>query len=261
MTESTMNEYLQLPARGGPKGRALSALALMLSLSLSACQLSKPVPAPAQIESMSMRAAQQGDVVAESRLRDWAQRQAPVAQRELGLLYLTRPAQRADAQRLFMQAARAGDREAAFQLAETLRNGAPGIPAAPDQAIPWYRQAAQQQHARAALMLGMLFNNGEGAGADNTQGAKWLATASGLGNAHAMFLLSNAYREGHGVERDEARARQLLEEAAEHEYPPAIQELAMTVQTGDTLSARDELRAAHLFKEATEHRHNNWNHF
>lgn len=242
-----------------PKGQTLFALALMLTL--SACQLSKPVPAPAQIESMSMRAAQQGDVVAESRLRDWAQRQAPVAQRELGLLYLTRPAQRPEAQRLFMQAARAGDAEAAFQLAQMLRNGAPGIAAAPDQAIPWYRQAAQQKHARAALMLGMLFNNGEGVGADHAQGARWLAVSSDLGNAHAMFLLSNAYREGRGVEQDEAHARRLLEEAAEHEYPPAIQELAMAVQTGDALSTKDELRAAHLLKEATEHRHNNWNRF
>ncbi|MBA5639676.1 sel1 repeat family protein [Duganella sp. LX20W] len=230
-------------------------------LSLSACQLNKPVPAPAQIESMSMRAAQQGDVVAESRLRDWAQRQVPVAQRELGLLYLTRPEQRAEAQRLFMQAARAGDTEAAFQLAQMLRNGAPGIAAAPEQAIPWYRQAAQQKHARAALMLGMLFNNGEGVAVDHAQGARWLSVSSDLGNAHAMFLLSNAYSEGRGVERNEAYARRLLEEAAEHEYPPAIQELAMTVQMGDALSAKDELRAAHLLKEANEHRHNNWNRF
>lgn len=254
-----MNHNSHTPNGGSVVYLSLSALALMLSL--SACQLSKPVPAPAQIESMSMRAAQQGDVVAESRLRDWAQRQAPVAQRELGLLYLTRPAQRPEALRLFMQAARAGDTEAAFQLAQMLRNGASGIMATPELAIPWYRQAAQQKHARAALMLGTLFNNGEGVSVDHAQGARWLAVASDLGNAHAMFLLSNAYREGRGVERDEARARQLLEEAAEHEYPPAIQELAMAVQTGDALSGKDELRAAHLLKEATEHRHNNWNRF
>ncbi|MBA5605615.1 sel1 repeat family protein [Duganella sp. FT3S] len=254
-----MNHHTR-KANGG-RAAYLSLSTLALTLALSACQLSKPVPAAAQIESMSMRAAQQGDVVAESRLRDWAQRQVPVAQRELGLLYLARPDQRAEAQRLFMQAARAGDTEAAFQLAQMLRNGAPGIAAAPDQAIPWYRQAAQQKHARAALMLGMLFNNGEGVGADQAQGARWLSVSSDLGNAHAMFLLSNAYREGRGVERNEAHARQLLEEAAEHEYPPAIQELAMAVQTGDALSARDELRAAHLLKEAAEHRHNNWNRF
>jgi TPR repeat protein len=70
-----------------------------------------------------------------------------------------------------------------------------------------------------------------------------------------MFLLYNAYREGRGVPRDPAKGHALLEEAAHHEYPPAIQELAMTVQ------ADDALRAGHLMKEATEHRHNNWNRF
>lgn len=260
-----MEKPTNKPTRVKPGGLTQGApgvlAALALSLSLSACQLSKPVPAPAQIESMGMRAVQQGDMVAESRLRDWARRQVPVAQRELGLLYLGRPERRTEAQRLFMQAARAGDTEAAFQLGDMLRNGAPGVAAAPALAIPWYQQAAQQKHARAALMLGMLFNNGEGVRPDRQQGVTWLTVSSELGNAHAMFLLSNAYREGSGVGQDTARARQLLEDAAEHDYPPAIQELAMTVQTGDALSSKDELRAAHLLKEATEHRHNNWNLF
>jgi TPR repeat protein len=96
---------------------------------------------------------------------------------------------------------------------------------------------------------------------DDAQAAHWLSVSGALGNPHAMFLLSNIYREGVGVPRDQALARALLEEAAEHEYPPAIQELAMTVQLGDALTPKDELRAGRLLKEATEHRHNNWNRF
>ncbi|MES2115282.1 MAG: tetratricopeptide repeat protein [Pseudomonadota bacterium] len=237
------------------------AMAVTVALTLSACQQRDPAPASAQIEAVSMRAAQQGDAVAERRLQVWAQQGLPVAERELGLLYQQRPARRADAMRLHTQAARAGDAEAAFQLGEMYRLGTAGVPPAPELAWPWYRMAGQQKHARAALVLGMLYKNGDGVPRDAAQAAHWLERASALGDAHAMFLLSNAYREGEGVAQDGARSRALLEEAAEHEYPPAIQELALAVQTGDAHSPKDELRASHLLKEAAEHRHNNWNRF
>ena len=228
---------------------------------LFGCQSPEVAPGAAQIESLAMKARQTGDAKSERRLIDLAAQGLPVAQRELGLLFEPRPKQRNEAMQLFESAARAGDTEAAFELGEMLRIGVVGVPAAPDKAAPWYKIAAQQKHAKAALVLGMLYKNGDGVPRDEIEGAKWLTLASDLGNAHAMFLLSNLYREGSGVAQDAAKSRVLLEQAAEHEYPPAIQELAMTVQTGDALSARDETRAAQLLKEASEHRHNNWNHY
>lgn len=227
---------------------ALSLPAVVLAMVLAACQ-SSPPPTAAEIEAVAMLARQAGDHQAERKVRSWAGKDMPVAERELALIYQTRPERRADAVKLFEQAARAGDTEAAFELGQMLRA------ATPEQAWPWYRQAAQQGHAKAALMLGLLAANGEGVPKDQNEAARWLDKSSELGNAHAMFLLYNAYREGRGVPRDPARGRELLEEAAHHEYPPAIQELAMTLQ------ADDALRAGHLMKEATEHRHNNWNKF
>ena len=228
--------------------QALSLPAVLLAAALAACQ-SSPPPTAAEIEAVAMHARQAGDHQAERRVRSWAGKDMPVAERELALIYQPRPERRAEALRLFERAARAGDTEAAFELGQMLRA------AAPEQAWLWYRQAAQQGHARAALMLGLLAANGEGEPQDPAVAAHWLDKSSELGNAHAMFLLYNAYREGRGVAPDPARAHALLEEAAHHEYPPAIQELAMTVQ------ADDALRAGHLMKEATEHRHNNWNKF
>lgn len=227
---------------------ALSLPAVVLAMVLAACQ-SSPPPTAAAIEAVAMLARQAGDHQAERKVRSWAGKDMPVAERELALIYQARPERRADAVKLFEQAARAGDTEAAFELGQMLRA------ATPEQAWPWYRQAAQQGHAKAALMLGLLAANGEGVSKDQSEAARWLAKSSELGNAHAMFLLYNAYREGRGVPRDPAKGRELLEESAHHEYPPAIQELAMTVQ------ADDALRAGHLMKEATEHRHNNWNRF
>lgn len=228
--------------------QALSLPAVILATALAACQ-SSPPPTAAEIEAVAMHARQAGDHQAERRVRSWASKDMPVAERELALIYQARPGRRDEALRLFEQAARAGDTEAAFELGQMRRA------ATPEQAWLWYRQAAQQGHAKAALMLGLLAANGEGVPKDQREAARWLERSSELGNAHAMFLLYNAYREGRGVPLDLARGRALLEEAAHHEYPPAIQELAMTLQ------ADDALRAGHLMKEATEHRHNNWNRF
>jgi TPR repeat protein len=212
-------------------------------------------PAAAQIEATAMAAAQTGDAQAHRRLREWARGGSPVAERELGILYRAQPARRAEAQQLLLQAARAGDAEAAFQLGELLRVAPPGVPASAAQAAPWYRQAAAARHAKAALTLGQMARNGDGLPRDEVEAARWLSLASELGNAHAMFLLSNAYRYGLGVTRDPVRGRELLEEAAEHEYPPALQDLALAVQD------EDAQRASHLFKEASEHRRNNWNRY
>lgn len=242
--------------------RRLRAPALLLACALlCGCQMQRELPTAAQIEVVGMKAIQEADAGAERKLMAWAQQNLPVAQRELGLLYQARPAQRDAARKLFEQAARGGDVEAAFALGEMLRTGVVGVPEQPLAAAPWYTQAAQQGHARAALALGLLYKNGNGVQRNERQAAHWLQTASDGGNAHAMFLLSYFYAEGRGVPQDRAKARSLLEEAAEHEYPPAIQELAMTVELGDEHSAKDLQRAGHLLKEATEHRHNNWNRY
>jgi TPR repeat protein len=240
--------------------RTLTA-ALLSSVLLFGCQMQHEKPTSAQIEVIGMKAKQEADAHAERKLIAWSEQNMPVAQRELAILYQSRPEQRADALKLFEQAARGGDVEAAFQLGEMLRVGVLGVPAAPTAAAPWYALAAQHQHAKAALALGLMVKNGNGVPRDAARAASLLSQAAGLGNAHAMFLLSNIYRAGEGVAQDTAKARTWLEEAAEHEYPPALQELAMTVQLGDALSARDERRAGELMKEASEHRRNNWNRF
>jgi TPR repeat protein len=157
---------------------------------------------------------------------------------------------------LLRQAALAGDAQAAYHLGELYRTAVgndTGKDGGPGAAWPWYQRAAEGGQARAALMLGLMAKNGDGVRRDAATAARWLQLASELGNAHAMFLLSYAYREGDGVARDAERAHALLEESAEHEYPPALHELAITVG--------DPQRASHLMKEATEHRRNNWNRF
>lgn len=223
-------------------------LALLLAAILAGCG---NTPHPAEIEAVSMAAAQQGDEAAETRLAVWAKDGLPVAQRELGLLYRMRGRQD-QARVLFEQAARKADPEASYQMGELDRGHGRAA-----EAARWYGQAAGQGHGKAALALALMLKNGDGVVRDKAQAAQWLEVAAAAGDAHAMFLLSNAYADGDGVKADPRRARALLERAADHEYPAALQQLALVKQTGDALTARDGAEAAQLLKEATEHRRSN----
>jgi TPR repeat protein len=215
-------------------------------------------PAAAEIEAVAMQAVQRGDAVAARRLADWAREGSPVAQRELALMYRQhRPGnavERETAGSLFARAARQGDTEAAFQLGELARTGD-----AKDRATaaPWYRQAAERGHAKAALALALMYKNGDAIARDPRAAAHWLSAAATAGSAHAMFLLSNAYADGDGVPADPRHARALLERAADHEYPAAIQQLALVKQTGDAFTAKDAIEARQLLQEAAEHRRSN----
>lgn len=230
---------------------ALLPAALSLAL-LAGCGRA---PLPAEIEAVAMDASQRGDAAAEQRLQGWADDGLPVAQRELALLVRKRH-DVVQARALFIRAARQGDTEAAYQLAELERDRTQDG-GANARAAQWYRQAAQQGHAKAALGLALLLKNGDGVPVDKAAAAHWLAVAAQAGDAHAMFLLSNAYVHGDGVPPDPRRARDLLERAADHDYPAAIQELALVKQTGDDLTAKDPAEADQLLKEAAEHRRSN----
>jgi uncharacterized protein len=224
------------------KIRTASALLVVL---LAGCGRA---PLPAEIEATAMDAAQRGDAAAEQRLQDWAADGLPVAERELALLVRKRHRDD-DARALFLRAARRGDAQAAYELGEFERDHG--------RAAQWYRQAAQQGHAKAALGLALLLKNGDGVPVDKTAAAHWLGVAAQAGDAHAMFLLSNAYADGEGVPPDPRRARDLLERAADRDYPAAIQALALVKQTGDALTPKDAAEADQLLKEGAEHRRSN----
>ncbi|MEB0032925.1 tetratricopeptide repeat protein [Undibacterium sp. RTI2.1] len=251
---------------------ASSLLVLATGFSLSACQIESNNPFnnqvstqldkqvnSAEIESTGMLAMHGRQAKAETQLRLWAEAGMPVAQRELALLYMTRPAQRSAAMALFEQAANGGDAEAAFQLGELYRLPHVDHPSDFSKAWSWYQKAAEGNSPNAALMLARMAKNGEGVIRDDVLAVKSLTIASDLGSPQAMFLLSNAYLAGQGVKANPSKARELLEMSAKLDYPVAIHALAMALQGGDMQIPKDDIRAGHLLKEATEERHNNWN--
>lgn len=152
------------------KSGALISSALVMVGALIACQAKEDAAPPAPVvEAVAQRLYAHGGAAAERRLREWADQGSIVAKRELGMLYQDKPARRGEAMRFFEEAARAGDAESAFQLAEMYRRGAGGTGREADKAWPLYAQAAEHRHPKAALRLASLAKDG------SEEAARWLA--------------------------------------------------------------------------------------
>jgi len=160
------------------KSGVLLASVLVMVGALIACQARDDMaPSTPEVQALAQQLGKHGGAAAERRLREWSDQGSAVASRELGMLYRNDTAKRGDAMRLFEKAARAGDPESAFQLAELYRKGSVDRLDADNKAWPWYVQAAEHRHARAALTLASLARSGEGAAHSEADVAKWLAAA------------------------------------------------------------------------------------
>jgi TPR repeat protein len=157
------------------KSGALISSVLVMVGALIACQAKEgAVPPAPEIEAMAQRLGAHGGAAAERRLREWAEQGSVVAKRELGMLYQNKTPRRGEAMRLFEEAARAGDAESAFQLAEMYRRTENGSTHAADKAWPLYAQAAEHRHPKAVLRLASLAQDG------SEEAARWLAVAGRL---------------------------------------------------------------------------------
>lgn len=235
-------------------------LVLATACVLSACSLGRTaLPDNAYLESLGIRARQASDLAAISELQRWSQQHLVTAQRELGLSLARTEDKYPDAVFWLLEAARQGDAEAQFQIAEAYFHARLGLQKQSAQAYRWYQAAAAQNDHKAALMLARMAKYGDGTVASTVTSLKWLQRAAELGNAQAMFLLSNAYEHGEGVNADPALAREWLEKAADGEYPPAVHQLALLLETDQKPEERE--RARLLRKEATDERHLRWKNY
>jgi TPR repeat protein len=94
----------------------------------------------------------------------------------------------------------------------------------------------------AALREGLAWRNGIGRAIDPVAARRCFRDAAQGGEPAAMFLLAHMLADGEGGAPDVAAARAWLEQAAEREYPEALQELALA--EGDPQRADALMRAA-----------------
>jgi localization factor PodJL len=89
-----------------------------------------------------------------------------------------------------------------------------GIAVNEAEAAKWLQRAANQGEAVAAYRLGTLFERGHGVPADTSKALQLYETAARLGNRKAMHNLAVAYAEGSGTQKDLTAAAQWFSKAA-----------------------------------------------
>jgi localization factor PodJL len=89
-----------------------------------------------------------------------------------------------------------------------------GVPVNEAEAAKWLERAANQGEAIAAYRLGTLYERGHGVPAVAAKAVQWYLLAAKLGNRKAMHNLAVAYAEGSGTPKDLAQAAQWFSRAA-----------------------------------------------
>jgi TPR repeat protein len=137
------------------------------------------------------------------------------------------------------------------------------------QAIEWYRRAAEQGHMKSQMALAVMYELGE-AGSERgpDEAAVWYFSAARQGNERAMHRLGYFYergpeacptdaacerpeREGRGLPKDDKEALKWYKKAAEEKnYTPSIIALARFYQNGLGGLRKDAKKALDLFNKA-----------
>ncbi len=81
-----------------------------------------------------------------------------------------------------------------------------GVPQDYEQAVQWYRAAAEQGLAPAQNSLAATYRDGEGVAQDYEKAVRWFRAAAEQGLAIATYNLSGMYANGLGVPQDNAEA-------------------------------------------------------
>src|SRR5690606_19071002 len=84
--------------------------------------------------------------------------------------------------------ANGGDPEAQSALGGVYDHGL-GVPENDQEAVKWYRKAAEQGYAVAQAILGVMYAKGEGVPKNDQEAVKWYRKAADQGDAYAQVNL------------------------------------------------------------------------
>ena len=170
---------------------------------------------------------------------------------------------------LLCAAAGLGDADAQFDLGTMYEDD--------QQAVLWYRKAAEQGHAVAQYHLGTMYDRGEGVDEDYQQAVLWYRKAAEQGVPRAQYMLSTGerwrpywyriaaeqghadaqfelgviYDSGKGVAEDHSLAVLWYRKAAEQGHAGAQNNLGVSYQSGEGV-AKDARQAVLWFRKAAE---------
>lgn len=145
------------------------------------------------------------------------------------------------AYRLFSKGAQAGDPIAQNNLGVLYLKGK-GTRRDFGSARVWFERAASRGLPGAKHNLGIMYLRGYGMSKDLVEAARWLGEAATDGDREAQFFTGLLYYRGHGVTRDLATARHWFTRAADQGLAAAVYNLAVMQLQGEG-GARDEPQA------------------
>jgi localization factor PodJL len=127
--------------------------------------------------------------------------------------------------------------------------GSVAIDKAPEGITDALWQAAKSGDREAAFVVASKFLDGREVGKDEAEAARWFERAAAQGLAPAQYRLATLYERGSGVARDVATAGRFYEQAAMQGNIRAMHNLAV-LMSGSSGHAVDMTAAARWFREA-----------
>lgn len=106
-------------------------------------------------------------------------------------------------------------------------------------ALPLWRKSAEAGYAPAQVWLGDILDKAE----EDEEAVVWYRKAAEQGDAAGEFGLGLMYGKGEGVKQDESQAFRHFLKAAEKNYPPAMLAVAAAFRTGGMGQSVDVAKA------------------
>ncbi|MBS6373697.1 MAG: SEL1-like repeat protein [Erysipelotrichaceae bacterium] len=150
----------------------------------------------------------------------------------------------------YRDAARAGDMNAQFQLAQMYRKGI-GTDKNSGKALIWLERAYASNHPKAAEELSMMYFYGEGIPADKQMAFTWLERSRESSDPNMLCEIGKQFYQGLGIDRNLATAILYFEQAAALDQPEAQYYLARMYDEGEGF-VQDHERALYWYRRAAE---------
>ncbi|STQ90309.1 tetratricopeptide repeat protein [Iodobacter fluviatilis] len=171
----------------------------------------------AAVQQLKLNAAQ-------SQLKEIANAGHPLAAR----LIAEQTEDKQEAAKWYEKSAEAGDQKSRYQLGLAYLKGT-GVTQNAQKARLWFSTAGKQ----GLYQLGMMTLKGEGGAKDQAKGIAMVETAAQNHDPAAIYTLGNWYRYGDYVNQDLQLAVKHYKQAANLQYVPALQELALALEMGE----------------------------
>lgn len=142
-----------------------------------------------------------------------------------------------------------GDAEKQFVLGKVYYEGA-GVPQDYNEAVKWFRLAADQGSVESQHMLGVMYDRGDGMPQDYSKATEWYREAADQGFAPAQYDLGSQYATGDGVPQNFSEAYVWFSLAASSGNEMAREDRdAMAGKLSKDKIAQAQQRAAQLFEK------------